>query len=733
MSSGEPTEDSSASADFSAADDSSAAGDSSAVEAKSLLGDRIRALREELKYHNFRYHILDDPELSDAEYDRLFRELEALEKDHPQFDDPDSPTRKVGGAWTPTDFVAESLPSVTHRVPMLSLENAMNIEELGEWLERVYKGLGLEVEDGESPQERGEVPFSVEYKLDGVAVEVVYESGIFVEGSTRGDGVTGEEITANLRTIASLPGRLSTSSPPPRLELRGEVFMTIAGFEAMNAARSAEEGLFANPRNATAGTMRQLDPRSAATRPLEIVLYGVGSTEGLAGTTEADFGSQSELFEVLPRWGFPGTPFQKTVTTLSEMEQIYREVSAARDTLPFEIDGLVIKVEGSARREQLGVRSRSPRWAIALKFPARQETTRLEGVEWQVGRTGVLTPVAQLAPVNVSGVTVQNATLHNPKEIERKGVKIGDWVIVQRAGDVIPEVVKAIESRREGTESEVPIPRRCPSCGEEAFYPEGEIVVTCRNIECPAQVRGRLQHFASRRALDIDGLGEKLVDQLVERELVRTPSDLFSLGVDTVADLERMGTKSAENLLAALDVARQRPVARLLHALGIRHVGESVAALLVDEFRSIDALSEASADEMVEVDGVGPEIAQAVVDFFADEKNRREVTALRTAGLRLAEEGPPASERNSTAADLPFSGLKFVITGTLPSLSRDEAKALVEANGGKVSGSVSKKTDVLVAGAKAGSKLEKAEELGVEVIDEEELQRRLADEGARES
>ena len=678
---------------------------------------RLSALRSELKYHNFRYHILDDPELSDAEYDRLFRALEALERQHPELDDPDSPTQRVGGARLPAYFVSDMLPSVTHRVPMLSLENAMNPQVLGEWIARVRKGLGVAEEDTETT-----VPLSVEYKMDGVAVEAVYEGGVLVEGSTRGDGVTGEEITQNLRTIRSLPNRLQGADIPPRLELRGEVFMTLAGFEAMNAARTAVEGLFANPRNATAGTMRQLDPRSAASRPLDIVLYGVGSTEGIA----VDLESQTELFAQIARWGFPSPPFHRVVTTLREIETIYREVEAARDSLPFEIDGLVIKVEGGELRRTLGVRSRSPRWAIALKFPARQETTRLETVEWQVGRTGALTPVAHLTPVNVSGVMVSRATLHNPKDIERKGVRIGDYVIVQRAGDVIPEVVKAVESRRDGSETAVPIPTHCPSCETEVFYPEDEIVVSCPNIHCPAQVRGRLRHFASRRALDIDGLGEKLIDQLVERELVRTPSDLFALTAETLADLDRMGQKSAENVVAALEATKERPVARLVHALGIPHVGETVAKLLVAEFRDLDLLAVTTPEEMVEVDGVGPEIAKAVAEFFAREEIRAELAVLKSAGLRWKEEGlAPAETPQEPTAEHPFAGMSFVVTGKLPSLSRDEAGAMIETAGGKVSSSVSKKTSCLLAGAKPGSKLVKAEKLGVEVIDEEEFRRRL--------
>lgn len=679
---------------------------------------RVRSLRALIRHHNFRYYVLDDPEVSDAEFDRLFRELQTLEEQHPELDDPESPTHKVGSSWTPEEFVADSLPPVTHRVPMLSLENAMNLEEFAEWLERVRKGL---------PGEE-EVPLSVEYKMDGVAVEVIYEEGVLVEGSTRGDGVTGEEITTNLRTIRTLPPRL-TGDSPTRLELRGEVFMPLAEFAAMNASRSAEEGLFANPRNSTAGTLRQLDPRIAASRPLEIVLYGVGVAEGVA--EGLDLESQQNLFAALPRWGFRAPSFHRVVTELDEVEAIYHEVELARDGLPFEIDGLVVKVEGGERRRRLGVRSRSPRWAIALKFPPRQETTRLEAVEWQIGRTGALTPVAHLAPVVLSGVTVSRATLHNPKEIERKGVLIGDRVLVQRAGDVIPEVVKAIEEGRDGSETPVELPERCPSCDEPIWYPEEEIVPTCQNIHCPAQIRGRLRHFASRRALDIDGLGAKLIDQLVDREIVRKPSELYLLDAETLADLDRMAEKSATNLILAIDETRDRPVARLLHAIGIRHVGETVARLLIEQFRDLDVLAAAKPEEMVEIDGIGPEIAATVADFFAREENRTELAALKAAGLRWREEGPPHAPPGDVSDDVsddgerPLAGMTIVLTGTLPTWTRDEAKAQVIAAGGKITGSVSKKTALVVAGENAGSKLEKARSLGVEVVDEVGLRKIL--------
>ncbi|HIA27385.1 MAG TPA: NAD-dependent DNA ligase LigA, partial [Planctomycetes bacterium] len=549
---------------------------------------KIRALRAELHHHNFRYYLLDDPQISDAEYDRLLRELQALEEKHPDTVDPSSPTQQVGSSLSAEDFIASSLPQVTHRVAMLSLENAMDPGELSEWFERLQKGL----------PDLEEIPLSIEYKMDGVAVELVYEDGVLTQGSTRGDGVTGEEITSTLRTIETLPKKLDDPSPPALVELRGEAYIGLEEFAAMNAARSAEEGLFANPRNATAGSLRQLDPRIAAERPLGIVIYGVGATDGIA------LSSQQQLFETLPRWGFGETPFFRIVTTLEEIEKIYDEVLSSREKLPFEIDGLVIKVEGESLREKLGVRSRSPRWAIALKFPPEQETTRLLDIDWQVGRTGALTPVAHLEAVQVGGVTVSRATLHNPQEIVRKGVLIGDMVVIQRAGDVIPEVVKAVESMRDGSERPFRLPENCPSCDEAIWYPEGEVVPYCQNMQCPEQVRGRLRHFASRRTLDIDGLGVRLIDQLVETGIVTTPSDLFSLTAEQLASLERMGEKSAENVVAAIARTREIPLARLLHALGIRNVGEHLAAVLVGHYHDLDAIAGASAEDLTAIDEV---------------------------------------------------------------------------------------------------------------------------------
>lgn len=669
---------------------------------------RSNALRHLLHYHNFRYYVLDEPELSDSEYDTLFRELEAIEAAHPSLLDSESPTQKVGVTWTPEDFVVDSRATVEHRLPMLSLANVTDAESFHDWLERVRKGL----------PENTTIPLSVEYKLDGVAVELVYEEGTLVLGSTRGDGVRGEDITENIRTITTVPNQLKAEAPA-LLELRGEAIFPLAAFEALNASRTAEEGLFANPRNATAGTLKQLDPRVTASRPLDLIVYGTGQVSGLEGMIQRDLASRLEA------WGFSPTPFQRTVHTEDEVLKIFQEVEIQREQLPFEIDGLVIKVDDLDQREQLGTRSRSPRWAVAFKFPARQATTRLSDIGIQVGRTGALTPVAHLEPVSVGGVTVRRATLHNPREVARKDIRIGDTVIIQRAGDVIPEVVKPIESQRTGSETAYTPPAECPICGQPTPYEEDEIVQYCRNRTCPEQVLGRLQHFAGRRAMDIDGLGEKLVQQLVSAKKVTTPVDLYRLTEDDLLELDRMGPKSARNLIAALDVSKKQPLARVIHALGIANVGETTARALADHFLNLDAMKQATREELEAVDDIGPIVAESIINYFEDPLNEEEVSGLRTAGLTFTQKGTASAGSESTV----FEKKKFVITGTLESWDgRDAAKAWIEAHGGVVSGSVSKKTDYLLAGEKAGSKLAKAEELGVTVLDEAGL-RALAESG----
>ncbi len=670
---------------------------------------RIRALSATLHQHNFRYYILDDPQVSDAEYDRLLKELEELESRYPKAVAKDSPTRKVGVTWTPEDFVADKLPSVEHRVPMLSLENAMGTDEVRDWVERVRKGLELTEGDPDPP-------LTVEYKFDGVAISLLYEDGVLVRAATRGDGVTGEEVTGTARTIRSVPPQLKDKTPPPRIELRGEVVLQNADFEALNASRSQDEGLFANPRTAAAGTLRQLDPRIAAKRPLDVFIYGIGDQEGI------DLSVQKDLIDHIERWGFQPCPFLREASGADELIAIYEEVMEVRDDLPFDIDGLVIKVQGAGLREQLGMRARSPRWAVALKFPARQETTKLLDIQVQVGRTGALTPVAHLEPVNVGGVTVSRAGLHNPKEIARKDLRIGDDVVIQRAGDVIPQVVKPVDSLRDGSQKPYEFPTSCPECNGAVHYPEEEIIPYCDNFQCPAQIRGRLEHFASRRALDIDGLGEKLIDQLVTEGLVAVPSDLYSLSVDQVAGLDRMAVKSAENLLAALEVSKGRPFSRVLHALGIRHVGERVAELIVDDTLEIDTLMAADEERLAQIEGLGEIIARSIVAFFEIPAVQNEIKVLRDAGLTFHQE-----KAETSGTEGAFSGLTVVITGTMPTLSRDDAKQKIIASGGKVVGSVSSKTDLLLAGEKAGSKLKKATDLGIEVIDEEELLKRVGD------
>ncbi len=672
---------------------------------------RIRALGAQLHQHNFRYYVLDDPQISDAEYDVLMTVVLVVEKRFPAGIDPESPSQKVGATWVPEDFVADRLPPVDHESPMLSLENAMGPDEAKQWLERVRKGLSLGEDDADPPM-------TVEYKFDGVALSLLYEDGVLIRGATRGDGLTGEEVTGNVQTIRSVPKQLVDDQPPARIELRGEAIITHADFAELNRSRSTEEGLFANPRNAAAGALRQLDPRIAATRPLDVFIYGVGLQEG------SELDTQQQLVDKLPGWGFLPCPFLRSVDDFQQLQSIYQEVLDGREDLPFDIDGLVIKVEGDDRREQLGMRARSPRWAVALKFPPRQETTRLVDIQVQVGRTGALTPVAHLEPVQVGGVTVSRASLHNPKEIAHKGLRIGDTVVIQRAGDVIPQVVKPVESLRDGSETPYSFPDSCPACQESVWCPEGEVIPHCQNLQCPDQIRGRIEHFASRRALDIDGLGEKLIDQLVTEGLVKTPSDLFRLEVDAVAELDRMAQKSAENLISSLETAKQRSFARLLHALGIRHVGERVAELIVESQGDIDSLMGASSEVLEEIDEIGPAIAASVADFFSRDPVRQEIESLRTAGLTMKSQGGAPSSSSGGI----FAGLTVVITGTLPALSRDEAKAMISAAGGKVTGSVSRSTDLLLAGEKAGSKLKKAEDLGIEVIDEDQLRQRLGEE-----
>ena len=662
-------------------------------------------LRATIEHHNHRYYVLDQPEVSDAEYDGLLRRLEALERDYPDLVTPDSPTQRVGAE------PVEAFGTVRHALPMLSLGNALNADEFGEWYGRTRDGLEGELFE-----------LVAEPKLDGLAVELVYEQGRFVLGSTRGDGVTGEDVSENLRTIQSIPLRLRPASgeAPSRLEVRGEVYMDRDRFAELNARREeAGEPPFANPRNAAAGSLRQLDPRITASRPLRIFLYGLGIAEGV------ELASHTDELALLRDLGLPVVR-HRICASADEVQAYWDEMSEARETLPFEIDGIVLKVNRRDQQQKLGVRSRSPRFAIAYKFPAQEAVTRLRDIEVQVGRTGALTPVARLEPVRVGGVEVSNATLHNQDEIDRKDVRIGDTVVIRRAGDVIPEVVQVVADRRTGKERPFTMPDACPVCGSEVERPEGEVVARCINFACPAQVKGRVEHFASRGAMDIDGLGTKLVDQLVETGLVASPADLYFLAKEQLAALERMADKSAENLIAALEASKSRSLARCIYALGIRHVGEHVAEVLAEEFLTLDALLAASYDHLEATHEIGPIVARSIRDFLDSPENLAAIQRLREGGVQF-----PPTERREVAVegDGPFAGKTFVFTGKLQTFTREDGEALVKARGGRASKSVSRETDYVVAGEKAGSKLAKAGKLGIAVLSEDEFQKMVEEAG----
>jgi DNA ligase (NAD+) len=654
---------------------------------------RIRALSEDLARHARLYYHEDAPEISDAEYDRRFQELQALEAEFPELALPDSPTRRVG---VPP---AAGFAPVRHAVPMLSLDNAMDEAQMRAWVERVQRQL-----DRSEP-----VALVAEPKLDGAAVELLYEDGALAVGSTRGDGQVGEDVTANLRQVLALPLSLA-GRPAGRVSVRGEVVLPLRAFRRLNARR-AKAGLepFANPRNAAAGALRQLhEVDRERLRSLAFCGYGIG--EGAPRSVKTQWG----MLEQLRHWGFDVSPGAERVAGLEKALAWYRDLLARRASLPFEIDGAVFKVDDLALQRDLGELARVPRWAIAYKFPPHQENTRVLDIFASVGRTGVLTPVAKLEPVQVGGVTVSNASLHNQDEVERKDVRVGDTVVVQRAGDVIPQIVGVVKSLRPRGTHPWRLPERCPACDAKVVREEGGAATRCPNRACPAKLKNRLLHLASRGALDVDGLGEKLVDQLLETGLVKELPDLFELRAETLAELPRMGEKSAANLVEALSAAKQTTLPRLLVALGIPEVGPSVAELLAARFGDLDPLLEADAEALEQIEGVGPVIAQKVADFFADARHRAEISRLRELGVRW----PKTKPRATAAREGPLTGKTFVLTGTLPTLSRSEAGERIEAAGGKVTGSVSKKTDYVVAGEAAGSKLAKAQELGVAVIDE---------------
>ncbi|HXU67346.1 MAG TPA: NAD-dependent DNA ligase LigA [Casimicrobiaceae bacterium] len=676
-----------------------AAKESSAV--PTAVAERAAALREAIRTHNRNYYVLDQPTISDAEYDALFRELQALEVDHPSLVMPDSPTRRVGGAAS-----AQFAP-VRHAVPMLSIRTETNTTPAGaaQFDARIRRDLGL-------GEDAPPVEYIAELKFDGLAINVRYEKGRLAVAATRGDGEVGEDVTRNIHTIRAIPRRLATKDPPEILDVRGEVYMTRADFASLNA-RQLAAGLrtFINPRNTAAGAVRQLDPAITAARPLHFFAYGAGEVRG--GSLPA---THSELLDTLAAFGLPVDDHRRVAHGGEELVAFYEEVTGMRDRLPFDIDGVVYKVNRLALQRDLGFVTREPRWAVAHKFPAEEMATRLIDIGVQVGRTGAITPIARLTPVFVGGVTVTNATLHNEDEVRRKDVRIGDTVIVRRAGDVIPEVVRVLPELRPVDAREFVMPTRCPECGSAVVRFPGEAVARCTGgLVCPAQRKQALRHFASRHAMDIEGLGEKLIDQLVDGERVRTPADIYRLQQADLVALDRMADKSAANVIAAIDRSRDATLARFIFALGIRHVGEATARDLAAHFGSLAPLMAASDAELLEVRDVGPVLAESIRDFFAEPHNRDVIDALRKGGVRWTE-GP----RRRTAAG-PLTGKTFVLTGTLPSLSRDEAKALLEAAGATVAGSVSKKTDYVVAGADAGSKLARAESLGVAIIDEDRM------------
>jgi DNA ligase (NAD+) len=656
---------------------------------------QIDDLHKQLNDHNYHYYVLDDPHISDSEYDQLFRDLQKLETDHPNLVKEDSPTQRVGAK--PLSFFG----SITHRRPMLSLANAMNDAELQAFDERTKKGLDTE----------NNIEYIAEPKLDGLAVELVYENGIFTNGSTRGDGITGENITQNLKTITAIPLSLRTEelTAPHLLEVRGEVFISKYGFKRLNKNQE-DKGLapFANPRNAAAGSLRQLDSRVTATRPLSIFCYEAGTINGISFNTHESF------LDALKKWGFPVNPEIKKVKSSNTMVSFHQKLEERRDKLPYEIDGTVFKVNSAAERNALGIRSRSPRWAIAGKFKAQQVTTVVNDIIPSLGRTGAVTPVAKLVSVNVGGVVVTNATLHNQDEIDRKDVRIGDTVLIQRAGDVIPEVVKVIISKRPKGAQAYQLPKECPACGHEVFRPEGEAVARCQNLSCPAQIKRRIEHFISKTALDIDGFGEKLVDQLVDKKLIHTVDDIFKLNYNDLINLERMADKSAQNILTAIQEAKQTTFARFIYALGIRNVGAHISKVLEQAYTGkIQKFISAPAEALEAIDEVGPIVAETIIKFWSDSTNLNVVKSCISLGVQFAKVTGPKSNI--------LDGKTIVFTGALTKFNRNKAKEMTEAHGGRTSGSVSKKTNYIVAGSGAGSKLKKAKTLGVSVLTEKEF------------
>ena len=672
--------------------------------AKAAVAQQVEKLREEIRRHEELYYVQDDPEISDAEYDVLLEQLQQLEQQHPEQITPDSPTQRVGGK------PVEGFSQVVHRRPMLSLDNSYNLEEL-----RAFDVRCQRLSDGRS------VDYVAELKIDGLSLSLHYENQMLAGGVTRGDGRIGEDVTLNARTIRSIPLKLRAEVKPRKkseianLEVRGEAFIPRRVFERINAEREEQdEPRFANPRNAAAGTIRQLDPKITASRKLEMFAYDL-----LAGERKP-FATHWEALNWLESAGFKVSSERKLCSTIEDVIEFAGKIEAQRDDLDYEIDGLVVKVNSTALQDEFGATNKAPRWAIAYKYAARQATTRVLSIDVQVGRTGALTPVANLEPVSLAGTTVARATLHNPDEVKRLGIRIGDWVLIEKGGDVIPKVLKVIESKRTGEEKAFRMPRKCPVCGGEISKPEGEVVSRCVAADCPAQLMGRLLHFASRRAMRIEGLGESLVDQFVASGKVHDAGDLYSLTLDDIASLERMAKKSASNLLEQIEASKHRELSNLIYALGLRHVGDRTATTLARQFGSLEALSKATVEELDDVPEIGLTVAQSVRDWFDDPGNIELCKRLEAAGVTTK------MEQTGEAIDESLAGKLFVLTGTLAGFNRDEARAAIEARGGRVTSSVSKKTDYVVAGDEAGSKLDKATSLGVTVVDEETFKKLLA-------
>jgi DNA ligase (NAD+) len=658
--------------------------------------DRIQELKEQINYHNYLYYVLDSPEISDAEYDRLFDELLELEKKYPELITPDSPTQRVGA--TPL----EEFKTVRHSLPMLSLNKSTSEPEFLDFHRRVLELSGVEEK---------KIKYTVEPKFDGLAIELVYRKGIFSIGSTRGDGVVGEDVTQNLKTIKTIPLKLLGKTLPELLEVRGEVIINKDDFEKLNKQREKMgEPLFANPRNAAAGSVRQLDPKITSSRPLNMFVYGTGRVEG------KNLSNHWDTIHYLKELGFKLSQYVELCDNVDQVKSYYDKLLKLRNDLPYEIDGMVIKVNEFVLQEKLGELSRSPRWAVAWKFPAQQENTKIKDIIVSVGRTGALTPVAILEPVRVGGVEVSRATLHNEDEVKKKDVRIGDTVVIQRAGDVIPEVVKVVESKRTGKEKKFVMPDKCPVCGSKVERPEGEAIHRCTGIACPAQIKENLAHFVSKGAMDMDGLGYKFLEQMVDKKIIQDQADLYFLKKEDMMKMDRMGDKLAENLLNAINKSRNPSLINLIYALGIRNVGYHLAGVLAKNFKSIDNLAKQTVDDLTQVYEIGPIVAQSIYNFFHNPKNLKVLEKLKKGGVKFPVEKVKAKET-------PLSGKTFVLTGGLDSFTRDEAQKIIEDMGGRVSSSVSKKTDFVIVGKDPGSKYDNALKLGVKTINEEEFKK----------